>query len=62
MSGHTDDAVFHRGVNAQTMNFIQKPFMPKALEERLHALFNPPADHREEPPSLRTDPSGSLSS
>jgi CheY-like chemotaxis protein len=41
MSGYTEDAMIQRGVRTDTLNFIQKPFQPKALTERLHDILHP---------------------
>jgi CheY-like chemotaxis protein len=39
MSGYTDDAVVHHGVLSQDMPFIQKPFSPVALREKIREVL-----------------------
>jgi PAS domain S-box-containing protein len=39
MSGHTDDAIFHHGVNQAGTGFLQKPFTPETLERRVRDLL-----------------------
>jgi len=39
MSGHTDDAIFHHGVNQAGTGFLQKPFTPETLERRVRELL-----------------------
>src|SRR5207249_9564510 len=38
-SGHTDDAIFHHGVNQACTGFLQKPFTPETLERRVRELL-----------------------
>jgi two-component system, cell cycle sensor histidine kinase and response regulator CckA len=40
MSGYTDSAVIHHDVMGATASFVQKPFMPKALLERIRDVFD----------------------
>ncbi len=40
MSGYTDDAIIHHGVQASEITFIAKPFKPHILLERLKDLLN----------------------
>ena len=54
MSGYTDDSVIHRGVMTDTLNFIQKPFSPGVLAQRVRTLLNsgneppdPALEHRQ---------------
>ena len=35
MSGYTDDAIGHHGVLAEDVHFIQKPFTPSALGQKV---------------------------
>jgi CheY-like chemotaxis protein len=39
MSGYTDDEVIHQGLLAEGQPFIQKPFTPLALAERVHEVI-----------------------
>jgi len=39
MSGHTDDAVFRQGVRLAAIAFIQKPFSPSALAQKVQELL-----------------------
>ena len=39
MSGYTDNAVVHQGVLEEGANFIQKPFAPASLAEKVHAVL-----------------------
>ena len=39
-SGYTDDAVLHHGVFEADMEFIQKPFTPNALANKVHQVLN----------------------
>jgi CheY-like chemotaxis protein len=40
MSGYTDDAVLRRGVVAEDLPFIQKPFTPSALAGKLRTVLD----------------------
>ena len=40
MSGYTDDAVIRRGVRTAEATFIQKPFSPLALAQKVRELLN----------------------
>lgn len=40
MSGYTDNAVVHQGVLNQNHNFIQKPFSPIALAEKVRVVLD----------------------
>jgi signal transduction histidine kinase len=40
MTGYTDDALAHHVAPATTPNFIQKPFVPQVLAERIRSLLD----------------------
>ncbi len=40
-SGYTDDEVVHRGVSADTVAFLAKPFTPETLVSRVAAVLGP---------------------
>ncbi len=40
MSGHTDDAVVQHGISSSVDAFIQKPFTPHALGNKLRELLS----------------------
>ena len=39
MSGYTDDSVVQRGIIEQSVAFIQKPFTPTVLLQKIRALL-----------------------
>ena len=39
-SGYTDDAVVRNGVSEATDAFLQKPFTPSSLAEKVRALLD----------------------
>jgi two-component system cell cycle sensor histidine kinase/response regulator CckA len=41
MSGYTDNAIVHQGVLDEGANFIQKPFAPVSLAEKVHSVLTP---------------------
>lgn len=41
MSGHTDDAVVQHGIRSSADAFIQKPFHPQSLGQKVRELLNP---------------------
>ncbi len=43
MSGYTEDEVLHRGVSAEGMAFLPKPFTPEELASRVRAVLGAPA-------------------
>jgi len=43
MSGYTEDEVLHRGVSAEAMAFLPKPFTPETLASRVRAVLDAPA-------------------
>jgi DNA-binding response OmpR family regulator len=43
MSGYTEDEVLHRGVSAEAMAFLPKPFTPEELAARVRAVLGAPA-------------------
>lgn len=40
MSGYTDDAIVHHGVLGSEMHFIQKPFSPRALAQKVRQILD----------------------
>jgi DNA-binding response OmpR family regulator len=40
MSGYTEDAIVHRGVLNQGVNFIEKPFAPDSLTRRVREMLD----------------------
>ncbi len=42
MSGYTEDEVLHRGVSAEAMAFLPKPFTPETLASRVRAVLDAP--------------------
>jgi len=40
MSGYTDDAIVHQGVLDESANFIQKPFPPDSLAQKVRAVLD----------------------
>ncbi len=44
MSGYTEDAVVHHGVAHLSMPFLQKPFKPIQLVQKIQAILNLPAE------------------
>jgi DNA-binding response OmpR family regulator len=42
MSGYTEDEVLHRGVSAEAMAFLPKPFTPETLSARVRAVLDAP--------------------
>jgi CheY-like chemotaxis protein len=40
MSGYTDNAIVHQGVLDENQNFIQKPFSPISLAERVRSVLD----------------------
>jgi PAS domain S-box-containing protein len=42
MSGYTDDAIVHQGVLDEDQNFIQKPFTPNALAQKVREVLDKP--------------------
>lgn len=40
MSGHTDDAILHHGTLQSNMAFLQKPFTPSALANKIRAVLD----------------------
>jgi CheY-like chemotaxis protein len=43
MSGYTEDEVLHRGVSAEAMAFVPKPFTPEGLAAKVRAVLDAPA-------------------
>jgi len=40
MSGYTDDAIVHHGVLSEGMPFIQKPFSPVSLRQKIREVLD----------------------
>lgn len=40
MSGYTDDAIVHHGVLGSEMHFMQKPFSPRALAQKVRQILD----------------------
>jgi two-component system, cell cycle sensor histidine kinase and response regulator CckA len=43
MSGYTDDAALRHGVFDADIDFIQKPFKPAELADKVRSVLSPPA-------------------
>lgn len=39
VSGYTDDAIVRQGIEHSEVNFLQKPFAPRALAEKIRSIF-----------------------
>lgn len=39
MAGHTDDAVLRNGVYESAMNYLQKPFTPASLTQKVREVL-----------------------
>ena len=42
MSGYTDEAIVHHGVLDANIEFIQKPFTPAALAQKVRQMLDVP--------------------
>jgi DNA-binding response OmpR family regulator len=40
MSGYTPEAVIERGIIAETVNYVQKPFTPDVLVRKVRAVLD----------------------
>jgi two-component system, cell cycle sensor histidine kinase and response regulator CckA len=43
MSGYTDDEVVRRGVEADRVHFLPKPFSPQVLTQRVREVLDSPS-------------------
>jgi CheY-like chemotaxis protein len=43
MSGYTDDAIVHQGVLDEAANFLQKPFAPDSLAQKVREVLDQPS-------------------
>ena len=43
VSGYTDDAVVRHGVQHERVNFLQKPFSPTALAQKVREVLDDPS-------------------
>jgi two-component system, cell cycle sensor histidine kinase and response regulator CckA len=41
MSGYTGNAIAHRGILDDGLNYIQKPFTPESLAEKVRDVLGP---------------------
>jgi PAS domain S-box-containing protein len=48
MSGYTDDAVVRHGVMNQSVNFVEKPFTPWALSQKLRSVLDSARDRKDQ--------------
>ncbi len=46
MSGYTDDALAHRGVLDESLSFLEKPFSPAKLAQKVREVLNAGGAHR----------------
>jgi len=48
-SGYTDDAIARQGVIDPTVDFIQKPYRPKALAQKIQQVLRAPGSRIGDP-------------
>jgi hypothetical protein len=55
MSGYTDDAIVHHGVLSEGTPFLQKPFTPNGLAQKVREVLDEAGTREEQAYVARTD-------
>jgi DNA-binding NtrC family response regulator len=55
MSGYTDDAIVHHGVLSEGTPFLQKPFTPNGLAQKVREVLDEAGTREEQAYVVRTD-------